>query len=35
MRTYPQAISQDAFSGLRRFSNSFPWVDDEKIIGFF
>ncbi|MDF0662031.1 MULTISPECIES: hypothetical protein [unclassified Rhizobium] len=35
MRTYPQAIKQDAVSGLRRFSSGFPWVDDEKNIGIF
>jgi hypothetical protein len=35
MRTYPQAIKQDAISGLRRFSDGFPWVDDQKIISSF
>ncbi|WP_280114337.1 hypothetical protein [Rhizobium leguminosarum] len=35
MRTYPQAIKQDAISGLRRFSSGFPWVGDEEISDFF
>ncbi|WP_156339785.1 MULTISPECIES: hypothetical protein [Rhizobium] len=35
MRTYPQAIKQDAISGLRRFSDGFPWVVREKIADLF
>jgi hypothetical protein len=35
MRTYPQAIKQDAISGLRRFSDGFPWVDAKKILANF
>ncbi|MBB2703921.1 MULTISPECIES: hypothetical protein [Rhizobium] len=35
MRTYPQAIKQDAISGLRRFSEGFPWVVAEILSDLF